>query len=172
MHRCTDTDIVAFRAAAPQQQNYDRSDGVKSSNSTTAQAAEAALQTVKSWVTPGPSCRDGRIAFTGRENWRKRILPTCKHNRPGKVKPLALYHMVGGICDRFPNQLIEGLEPTGHLEGDAGVTDLAAILTIKLADPFNAWKPVGSLETPVRRVARLQEQVSQMKAQLIWSRIG
>lgn len=99
-----DGDIVAYRAAAACQQDYGF--GV---DANPAEAAQAALQTVKAWAALA-RCKDIIVAFTGRENFRKRILPTYKANRNGKVKPLAFLHTVQAISERFPSHLIEGLE--------------------------------------------------------------
>jgi DNA polymerase-1 len=99
-----DGDIVAYRAASAVQQDYGF--GI---DADPVEAARATLQTIQAWMRLG-KCRDCIVAFTGRENWRKRILPSYKANRAGKVKPLAFLSSVEAVMERFKSHLIEGLE--------------------------------------------------------------
>lgn len=105
-----DGDIVAYRAATACQGSYDWGDtGGRVATADTQQAARAALETIQAWASLA-RCKDVRVAFTGRDNFRKRVLATYKLNRAGKVKPLAFYATLDAIKDQFQTDLIEGLE--------------------------------------------------------------
>lgn len=104
-----DGDIIAYRAAVGMQTRHVWGDGVVSTDVGPQQAAQAALQTVEAW-TALAGCKDALVAFTGKHNFRKRILPTYKANRSGNVKPLAFPHVVTVIEAAFETRLIHGLE--------------------------------------------------------------
>lgn len=107
-----DADIAAYRAASARVRGVswgyttgDVPDGVLDPS----QAADAAIQTIDAW-TRLAGCSRAICAFTGRENWRKRILPSYKANRAGKVKPQCYSYVVNAITDHFETRLVDGLE--------------------------------------------------------------
>lgn len=107
-----DGDIVAFRAAAAAQREgavWDEGDEPSPPTADAKGAARAACQTIETWRRLG-RCKDAIVCFTGRENFRKRVLPSYKHNRAGKSKPLAYVYTVNAVCERFNTHTIEGLE--------------------------------------------------------------
>lgn len=106
-----DGDILAFRASAAIEQNIDWGDG-ESGKTLTADpsaAARAALKTADAWAEIARADRV-HIAFTGRHNFRKVVLPTYKHNRAGAVKPQAYIYTVNELRDHYDTTLVEGLE--------------------------------------------------------------
>jgi len=104
-----DGDIVAYRAAAAAQKDIDWGDGETGATVNVRQAVEASLQTTAAWMSLA-HCKDTIVTFTGRDNWRKVILPTYKHNRAGKVKPQAYRAVCEAMNERFPCRMVEGLE--------------------------------------------------------------
>ena len=72
-------------------------------------AARAAIETIVAWQALS-RCSDCIVAFTGRDNFRKRVLPTYKANRAGKVKPIAYAHVVERVSFYFETRCVEGLE--------------------------------------------------------------
>ena len=104
-----DGDIVAFRCAIAGQSDFDWGDGVHSNHSCAQSSADAACSLVDAWTSLA-GCKDKLVTFTGKNNFRYRVLPTYKANRAGKVKPLAYTYTVEAITKRFPTQLVDGLE--------------------------------------------------------------
>ena len=104
-----DGDIVAYRAAIGHQKDISWGDGVASSTADWQAAADAAVATTRAWMALA-RCSSAIVAFTGRENFRKRILPTYKANRAGKVKPQAYPYVVRRMHEEFDTRCIEGLE--------------------------------------------------------------
>jgi hypothetical protein len=104
-----DGDIVAYRAAIGMQTRHAWGDGVVSHDVDPQQAANAALQTIEAWMALA-RCTDAIVAFTGKDNFRKRILPTYKANRAGNVKPLAFRPTVEAVEAAFPTRTVYGLE--------------------------------------------------------------
>jgi len=104
-----DGDIVAYRAAVGMQTRHVWGDGVVSTDVDPREAASAALQTIEAWMRLA-RCNDALVAFTGKDNFRKRILPTYKANRAGNVKPLAYRPTVEAVEAAFPCRTIWGLE--------------------------------------------------------------
>ena len=104
-----DGDIVAYRAAAAAERDIDWGDGEeRTSHADAAGAAKAAIQNIDAWQSIA-RCKDVIVAFTGRGNFRKHVLPTYKGNRT-KAKPLAYLHTVSEITDRFETRVVDGLE--------------------------------------------------------------
>lgn len=140
-----DGDIIAFRSAVGGEQTFDWGEGVKSSQAShehAQAAADAACHLVEAWRFLS-GCKDVLVTFTGRNNFRYRVLPTYKHNRSGKVKPMAYEYTVQAVKDRFPCQLVDGLE------GD----DLMGILVTTL--PKYAGAVVLTLDKDLRGVPGL-----------------
>ena len=104
-----DGDIVAYRAAVGLQTRHVWGDGVVSTDVDPQQAASAALQTIEPWMKLA-RCKDAIVAFTGKNNFRKLILPTYKANRAGNVKPLAYRPTVEAVEATFVCRTIWGLE--------------------------------------------------------------
>lgn len=104
-----DGDVIAFRAAAAAHTQIEWEAGEHTTHDDAHGAAQAALQTVQAWMRLA-KCSEVVVAFTGRLNFRKSILPTYKANRAGKAKPQAFKHVVNQITERFPTHLVEGLE--------------------------------------------------------------
>jgi DNA polymerase-1 len=104
-----DGDIVAYRASVGMQKDHNWGDGVVSSEVDPREAASAALQTIEAWMRLA-RCNDALVAFTGRNNFRKLILPTYKANRAGKVKPVAYRHTVEAVEARFETRTVDWLE--------------------------------------------------------------
>lgn len=126
-----DGDIIAYRCAVKNQQSYDWGDtGGKVIQADPVAAGEAALRMVEEWRVAA-SCRDVIVAFTGTENFRKRILPTYKAGR--KEKPPAHAATVERMQQEFPYHLIQGLEADdvmGILATTATYRDRAIVVTI------------------------------------------
>jgi len=104
-----DGDIVAYRAAVGMQKNHNWGDGVVSAEVDPREAASAALQTIEAWMRLA-GCTDALVAFTGKDNFRKRVLPTYKANRAGNVKPIAYRPTVEAVEAAFECRTIRGLE--------------------------------------------------------------
>lgn len=104
-----DGDIVAYRAACALQETIGWGDGVTSATADPDRAATAAISLVKAWALLA-KVRYVRLAFTGKGNFRKTVLPTYKANRAGNVKPIAYRHVVEALSDQFRSDIINGLE--------------------------------------------------------------
>jgi DNA polymerase-1 len=104
-----DGDIAAYRAACALQRDYQWEPGHKASVANNQEAADAALWTIAAW-TKLSGCNDQLVAFTGRHNFRKLVLPSYKANRAGVSKPLAYEYTVNACRERFRSELIDGLE--------------------------------------------------------------
>ena len=103
-----DGDIIAYRAASAVQEEIEWEDG-KSVHANVSESVSAALQTVKTWMKIA-DVKDCRIAFTGKDNFRKLILPTYKANRSGRVKPVAFQPTVEALSEHYPTRLVRCLE--------------------------------------------------------------
>ena len=105
-----DADIAAFRAAAVMTPSVDWDSGeTTKAHLDPSDAAEAACQTIEAWARIA-GCTEIIACFTGRENFRRRVLATYKQNRSGKVKPPHFAHVVAEVKDRFDCRTVEGLE--------------------------------------------------------------
>lgn len=104
-----DGDIVAYRAAVGMQQDHNWGDGVVSSDADVRASVVYALKTIEAWMQLA-GCNEALVAFTGKDNFRKRILPTYKANRAGNVKPLAYRPTVEAVEAAFECRTIRGLE--------------------------------------------------------------
>ena len=104
-----DGDIVAFRCSVAVQRDHDWGDGIQTSHTFAQDAADNACHLVDAWRAIA-GCKDVVVTFTGKDNFRHRILPTYKANRAGKVKPLAYAYTVEAIERRFDTRVVEGLE--------------------------------------------------------------
>jgi hypothetical protein len=104
-----DADIAAFRAAAGGETKIDWGDGETSTSVNPHAAADAAVQTIRVWMRLA-DCDKAICCFTGRNNFRKIVLPTYKHHRAGKSKPQAYTYVVQRVREEFPSQLVDGLE--------------------------------------------------------------
>ena len=109
-----DGDIVAYRAAdrPPEGHLLGGESGVASSlYRRLAGRCGCRCRDRPRWGWPLARCSSAIVAFTGRENFRKRILPTSyKANRAGKVKPQAYAYVVRRMHEEFDTRCIEGLE--------------------------------------------------------------
>ena len=105
-----DGDILAYRAASIMTSSIDweSTEATREALDPSA-AADAACQTVDAW-TRIAGCKECVVTFTGRENFRKRVLPSYKMNRSGKVKPQHYNYVVSEVKDRFDCRVVEGLE--------------------------------------------------------------
>jgi len=104
-----DGDIVAFRASAAAQRDIHWDDGDTPTQHTDARgAAEKAVNDVAKWAEAA-KCTEIIVAFTGRKNFRKLVLPSYKGNRVN-AKPLAYVYTVDAIAAAFETRLVEGLE--------------------------------------------------------------
>ena len=142
-----DGDIVAYRAAIGHQQDIRWGDGVHSAYVDPLTAAVAATETEKAWIQLA-RCSDCIVAFTGRENFRKRVLPTYKANRSGKAKPLAFFSAIEHLMQRFETRTVDGLEAddilgilaTTETYGDAIILTVDKDLRTIPARHFNPLK--------------------------------
>lgn len=103
-----DGDIIAHKSAAKVHEVYDLGDGVVGTRTDALRAAEVAIETVSAW-TKLAGCSDAIVCFSGRQNFRKLILPSYKAHRV-KGKPPDFYSTVEAIEGAFKCHLIEGLE--------------------------------------------------------------
>lgn len=111
MRAIIDGDIAAFRAASAtvKEMNWDTGEKVAVADIPVEEAVKAAHQIVRAW-TRIAGCNRTVVTFTGRENFRKSILPSYKMNRSGKVKPKAYWPVVNSLMERWPTHVVEGLE--------------------------------------------------------------
>lgn len=104
-----DGDIVAYRSASACQKDIQWGDD-QGPTVDPDEAAQAGIQGVRIWASLVGLRAPPVVTFTGRENWRKRVLETYKHNRKGKSKPLAYVYTVNAISEAFETVCVEGLE--------------------------------------------------------------
>jgi len=106
-----DGDIVCYRAAIVQQETFkwdaDTTTTTVSDNGP-ARAAASALAMVRAW-TQLAGMKRSILAFTGSNNFRKRLLPTYKSNRTAG-KPLVYQETVMACEERYRCERVQGLE--------------------------------------------------------------
>ena len=106
-----DADIIAFQAAAANQQSVDWGEGDGATVTIDVPGAiDAARRLADEW-TRLAGCRESVLCFSSREgrNFRRTILPTYKMNRKGG-KPEAYWQVVDALEASFKVHRIEGLE--------------------------------------------------------------
>lgn len=105
-----DGDIVCYRAAIVQQTSFkwDADTTTTSLSGSAHEAAQTALELVKAW-TKLAGCKRSILAFTGTDNFRKRLLPSYKANRT-TGKPLVYQETVMACEERYRCERVQGLE--------------------------------------------------------------
>ncbi len=105
-----DGDIICYRAAIVQQTSFkwDAETTTTSLSGSPHAAAATALELVKAW-TKLAGCKNSILAFTGTDNFRKRILPSYKANRTSG-KPLVYESTVMACEERYRCERVHGLE--------------------------------------------------------------
>lgn len=134
-----DGDIVCYRAAIVQQTTYkwDTDTTTTCLSGSSHEAAQTALKLVKAW-TKLAGCKRAVLAFTGTDNFRKRLLPSYKANRTSG-KPLVYQETVMACEERYRCERVQGLE------GDD-------ILGILATNPKYADSVVVSIDKDLRTI--------------------
>lgn len=157
-----DGDICCYRAAIVQEERFQwSSECVTTTVTGSAQkAAEMALELVKAW-TRLAGCKRSIVAFTGSNNFRKRLLPSYKSNRKSG-KPLVYEETVMAVADRYRTERVAGLEGDDIL-GILGTNPKYQGSVIVSLDKdmktlpgrfYNPGKGEGILEMPEREADR------------------
>lgn len=121
-----DGDIIAYRAASVQQENYNWGDGVTSTSLTgdVEQVRALAIELVEQWIALA-GCDDARVCLScpSADGFRRALMPTYKMNRT-TAKPLMLPDAKAAIAERWKTDMVPGLE----------ADDLLGILATRLKD--------------------------------------
>jgi DNA polymerase-1 len=105
-----DGDIAAYRASTAEGEIEDwENERFIPTPLTLAQARSAGRGIVNEWVDLA-GCDDVIVALTGKEKWRKRILPSYQANRGTRARPANVDLVKAALADSFRSHLIEGLE--------------------------------------------------------------
>ncbi len=116
-----DADIACYRAAVACETSIQWDDDAPATVYADAKrAAKVAIDTIRAWAEIA-DCKAIIACLTGRSNFRRAVLPTYKHTRAGKSKPLVYVLTVQAVTEAFDTKLVDGLE------GD----DLLAILATR-----------------------------------------
>lgn len=134
-----DADVICYRAAIVQQETtkWDAETTTTLLSGSPAAAAQCALALVKAW-TQLAGCKRAILAFTGSDNFRKRILPSYKANRTAG-KPLVYQETCMAVEQRYRCERVHGLE------GD----DLLGILA---TNPKYAGSVIVSVDKDLRTI--------------------
>ena len=71
------------------------------------------------------------LCFTGKENWRKQVFQTYKHNRAGRWVPALREHLTSFLMSEFPSLRVAQLEADdllGILQTEKNAQDTATII--------------------------------------------
>jgi DNA polymerase-1 len=111
-----DGDVVAFRSAYSVERDFPEAftqESIESRSEAFLEAVEAATtlaqDTIEAWRN-GARCDDVIVAFSGGQNYRKRVLPTYKANRDPNAKPKCLGEVVDRLLGRYRAHRVAGLE--------------------------------------------------------------
>jgi 5'-3' exonuclease len=150
-----DADIVAFKAATAAEQPTNWGDGLWTLHAYEQDAMEYCLNY---FADLSENLGEGYISLylTGKNNWRKNLLPTYKANRADKRKPMLLEFLRNWMQSQFNAIILEGFEAddllgitaTSSKEECIIVSEDKDLKTIpgKLFNPAKDTKPITITE--------------------------
>lgn len=113
-----DADIVVMRFACKLETPFDFPDNEFTASDDpeafiirdTQEAEKETCQFIESLTYQLGFRKEFKLCFTGKENWRKQLFPTYKHNRKGKWIPELRNHLTDFLMSRYPSIRVAQLE--------------------------------------------------------------